>query len=616
MRWLATYSYRAVLLTFCVYGLWSEQLFASEIVITEFRTAEDSIGTRRALDVREGKDFFSTELKNPIDGKDKADIGWYEQYLLSSVRTKNGVWRAESVGPGAYLFPLFGGFGGALSPEPLPGDTSLPKHGYAHPVPTSSYTQLSFKLSQTHRSTLAVYWKEKLSDPNAHRWPDGSHYFAVYDVRSVAEQTLSEDGYAIYSFDLLNLPVPSSGRWAGLISALRLDPSISAPPSAKTKLDWLRLTNPSSAPWVQIAWSKTQVPEWSVTTLWIDSNAADFNGVPVMQFPTTNQHRFPSALLPPGGYYFYLTVHDGSRTQLLARSAYSPRLRILSAPQVAIHDPSATSGKDYFTKNGNPADMSDASDVRNLDTAIWSDQWRQFQGAQFENGSLSFFSDPPWYHVGNAQSDVQVHLAVSSTQQIQPNKQRYLIYRMKLKDDDYQTLSQAVAQGFVARPVFWNNDIQHGSVFKAHAVYPGYRSYVIDLWDPSAIAVGSYYLAHDSFVHFRLDPNENTSHVPLETWIDDVMLTAEPKPEDGRFSITWSIDDHDSSQFTTTLYYSTDPNATAKTQIAKLSGLSPGLHTYSWKTSQLQAGTRYYVVAKVSDGVNTRKAISTVPILR
>ena len=69
-----------------------------------------------------------------------------------------------------------------------------------------------------------------------------------------------------------------------------------------------------------------------------------------------------------------------------AVSDYSPLLFVDATPSVTVTRPSPASGTDYFTANGNPADMSDAGDVPNLNTSIWPDQWRQFRNPQFVEG--------------------------------------------------------------------------------------------------------------------------------------------------------------------------------------------------------------------------------------
>lgn len=589
------------------------------ISITDFRESTEDAETVHALTLEEGDDYFHQVLSNRFNGSERRDSGWEEGFVGSTVRAEGGIWRATNENIGAYLFPLFGGFGGAVDTEGLPGDRSLPRSGYKYPIEASTYNYLSYELNHTSRSSYAIYWKTKPTSTDSQRWPDGTEKGTSYDGYYHFGVGTSNSGYTVYSFDLTDLSgsfESTAGSWSGEIAALRLDPSISGPAGAETKINWMRLVDPDSAPQVVIKWSSSELTSYNIITVWVDSDNSGFDGKPIQRFTegsNPGRYSFPSAMLPPGTYYFYVTSQAIATDSAEATSEYSPILTIQSAPTITIDDPSPTSGENYFSANGNSANMSDASDVPNLDTALWDSTWRQFTEPTFSNGIFQCLADPPHTELGNTESDVQIHLPVNEP--IDPARYRYLVYRMKLDMSNFATLSDAVENGFVARPVFWNFNVLAGSTFKAHPVYEDFQTYVVDLWDSSLFQNGSLYTASTGFTHMRLDPNENTLSIPLLTSLDYVKLLEEPRSSDDQFVIRWNISDSDSSTFTTTIYYGTSSDGSDARKIIRLDDLSAGDHSYTWDTSARASGNRYYIKIRVSDGINTRSVISPTPLV-
>ncbi len=602
----------------------SSEVSAQSISITEFRTTTDTPGAYSSVTVNEGTDYFKYILGNAFNGDERRDSQWEENYTGSSIGVSNGIWSATNRVSGGYFFPLFGGFGTTLEAEPLPGDKTIPRHGYRNPINAERYTRLSFRMNHTARDVLAVYWKGRPAGPNDSRWPDGKQYGARFDGTYHMGVGYEHSGYTVYSIDMNNLAgffEQVKGSWGGQVSALRISPAAFSAAGTKVQMDWLRLTDPTSAPQLKISWNSQDLYAHNVVTLWVDTDGSGYNGSPLARFTRApgngdpETYTFPTSTLPPGVYYFYLTSQISPNHTPEAQSGYSPALTIGGAPSVSITSPSAISGDDYFTQNGNPADMSSASDVPNLNGALWSDRWRQFSNPRFVNGSFQIDANPPAY--GNAESDVQVHLNVSLSNPIQTSRHRYLVYRMALDATNYASLNDGVRDGWVSRPVFWNDNVLVGSTFKDHILYEGFHTYVIDLWGDSSKTLenGTPYLQNSSFTKMRIDPNENTRNTYLRTWIDDVKVLSEPRAKNNSFTLSWTIGDPDDTDFSASIYYSKNSNGSSPTLIENVSNLKKGVNTYVWDTSSVPSGFRYYVRVDVSDGVHTVKAVSTVPML-
>lgn len=596
-------------------------VFAQQITITDFRRSKDPAGTKQAVVVPEGKDYFKDVLGNAFDGNHLSDSGWQENFVSSSVQASGGVWKGTNNMPGGYLFPLFGGFGGAVESRGLPGDKTIPGSGFYNPIDANKFKHLSYKLNHTARSTSAIYWKSHPGSSDAQRWPDGTESCARFDGFYHFGLGTVNSGHNVYSFDLGNLPGEcevAHGAWSGQVVALRLDPSVGGGVGAETQIDWLRLSDPNSAPKVKISWRSEGLSSYNLITIWLDQDDSGYNGVPIKRFvagSNPGSFTFPSSMLPAGTYYYYITSQYMASSDFEAVSSYSPMLLVNGTPAVTITRPSPASGTDYFTANGNPADMSDASDVPNLNTTIWPDQWRQFRNAQFVGGKFQCDADSPWYHIGNSESDVQIHLNVNANAPIRPSLHRWLVFRLKVDRTPFSSPNDMIARAGVARPVFWNDNILEGTTFEALPILPGWNTYVVDLHDSEAFQNGSQYLANPSFSQMRIDPNENTLATPLRTWLDHVKLYTEPTPVNNRFLIKWKIKDKDSATFRASLSYSTSKTGANARSITSLSNLSAGEQSYDWNTSNLAPG-RYYVRIAISDGLGASSSISMAPMYK
>lgn len=569
--------------------------------------------------VKEGDDFATNVLGNPWDFNQERDIGWEENFVGTSVGVSGGVWSGTNQTPGGYVFPLFPGFKGSLFSEGLPGDLELPRFGINHKIDASKYTRLSFKLSNSARSTLAIYWSNDESKPQY--WPDGSLQGATIDGFYHNSSFFPRSGYNIYNFDMSNLASNfevRSGSWSGNIFGLRIDPSVAGGAGATTNFDWIRLVDPSSAPTVNINWNSSGLNPSRLVTVYVDNNNSGFDGVPLARFTSGSDpgtYALKSAILPPGTWYFYVESANasGSNLNLQARSGYSAALVVNAAPSGYITAPTQLTGEDFAeTVAGNAWDMNDATDVPNLNSAVWPSDWRQFSNQSFNGGVFQATADPPRTDLGNTESDAQVHLNIPVATPIDTNRFHYISYRMAADESSYPTMNDKVANGWVMRPVWWGaaGFAGHGRD-KAHVVYSGWNTYATDLADSNNLEYGTGWQSMGSVTNLRVDPLETT----LPTWfyLDWVKLTADNRSL-GSYQIKWNLADTDNSSFTVRLYYDSDNTGYNGTLITQLNSVAAGAGSYNWNTSGLTDGQKYYVYLEVSDGSNTTKFYSPVPV--
>lgn len=556
--------------------------------------------------VAEGDDYASTQLQNAWDFNQRRDIGWEENFSGTSVKVTNGVWQGTNAATGGYVFPLFGGFKGGLFAEGPAGDLEVPRLGINRPVDTSRYRLLSYKLNHSWRSSFAIYWQ---NDTTASHWPDGSDRCASFDGFYNFANAHANSGPVVYSFDLSTFSgcEQHAGSWSGNVVALRIDPSTGGPVSATTEIDWIRLVDPDSAPTLNITWNSSNLPDQPVITLWVDQSSSGYAGHPIARFAAGSNpgsYALKTAMLPPGTYYFYLTVHSGNPLVERARSGYSAALVINQAPNAVFSSPTELSGEDYATSVlGNPWDMSSAADLENLEGSGYPYEWRQFSSPTFANGEFSAIADPPI--PGNNESDVQVHMNIPTNTPVDTRKYRYLTYRLWVDETNYPTIADKIERGWVSRPVYWNfNLFGDGGRPKAHNVYEGYKTYTIDLWDTSIVEAGLPFQANNQLRSLRIDPLETTIHTQFK--LDWVKLTSETQAANGAVEIAWVTEDPDSTNVSATLYYDNDRSGYNGTQIVHLPNVGTGNAGYTWNTSGVAEGS-YYIYIELNDGNSVRR---------
>lgn len=578
-----------------------EVAFSATVTITNPDGTNDTIP--------DADDFVTTVLGDPWDQNERYDIKWAEG--ISGIVVSDGIWSGTSTG-GGYFFPFWGGFPTALNPK---------NTGAHYAIDTSRYTQLSFRIYTGYRSCYAIYWS-----PEAN-WPDGTYQFAAADGGS--------PGWRLYNFDLTDPNLGDPGNkidndWTGLSSvrALRIDPSACAESDKvyEVKVDWVRLTDPSTYTTHNIEWSNSGA---STIDLFFDTDASGYDGQLIVSGLDANSGSYPwqPGYLPPDDYYIYALIDGGSY------SAYSSGPLTINAPPIAsIAAPSMTSGEDYATVvAGDAWDMSNSQDI----AYTLEVENPYFSGGQFHGTAT--YPVPPKPH-----SDAQFYLNVPAP--IDSSKYKYLSLKM------YVEGQQDVANGWIARAIWWTDGIEvDGSETKGFVLFEDWQTYNVDLSRPDILESDPYPSQKGwynpgqgiySQAHLRIDPLETSS--PTNFHVDYLLLTADDRA-DTSFNIRWSVTDADVEDYvTTTLYYDIDtlwngnenfiaqvtpgseppspPSGQYKVYLPLvMKGYSDPpvqeqAYLYSWDTSSVPAGT-YHIWAEVTDGYNTTRWVSETPVV-
>jgi len=608
-----------------------------------------------SITFREGADYATQMLQNPWDMNERRDIGWEEHYNTTTIVVQNGIWGAETIlgtdspfdaTAGGFFMPLFPGTKQISVADALPGDLTLPHAGIKHPIDTSKYTYLSFRLRQENRSQLIINWA---SDPNAVDYlPTPNTPLAVLDelIRHNADSYpfFPLNGWNIYNFDMTDLnnefDYVQNGDWSAGIFALRIEASLNATNGDLTEIDWIRVVDPSSAPNLTITWSSAGLNANDIITVYHDINNIGFNGSPVARYVdgvNPGVYTFPSAMLPPGEHYFYLGAQQAVGGSLIGpevRSNYSARITIDAKPLIAITSPSQTSGADYAaTILGDPWDMDSLADLPNANPNIFPHAGRRFTAQTFtpsptaEEGGTLFQATSDITPLDNGGGDDEedplgilldespkLIMSTAPFDPIDPKDYRYLTYRIRADDTDHPSIYDKAFKGFHTAPFWITSSTQR--VFgegPANIIYEGWHTYTIDLWDiPNQASEGMPYKDFHRVSQLGIELLEAQTTVDFE--VDWIKLTTNNRTVDNQIDIEFTIADFDNFNFDGEIFYDTDNQDFDGTSISLLNNLSPGLNTYTWDTSALVPGTTYYIHLVISDGLNSNHVYTAVPI--
>jgi len=572
-----------------------------------------------------GDDFATTVLGDPWDMDKRRDIGWEENF--SDIQVTDGIWSGRIeitnpvAGPTGYVFPLFQGFGSAW-PEG--------KIGANFPIDTSRYTRLSYRMYVSDRRVHAVYWTHEVD------WPDGTQFFAFREHEP--------PGWKIYTFDLTESngdPNNEAGAWqaAPYVYGLRIDPMFSST-SSEVKIDWIRLTDPSTSPRYPLSWEAQGLEEGAMVEVCVDTDNHGYDGSPLAEVAASEgNYEVLTSILAGGDYYFYLRSGE-------VVSNYVGPLTINNPPVVRWD--LGTVGTDYATEVlGDPWDMNAPSDLENLGELFLSDEYyplRQFYDWEVTNGIFSATADSnyAWEHYSSEkQSDVQVWLHIDPDRPVDSSVYRYLVFRMKVDDPEDHTISQRVRDGWVARIVWWNEEIsEDGFCTDEIVLYEDWNTYIVDLQARDQPVGYNPYPAQRPWrqmghvLHLRIDPLEVSQDTRFH--IDEVRLLSEPVV-DGMLSLNLGIGDPDGQAVTLTYYYDDDASGfdgsplplagAAPSSLRSLASEQPfqvfvpialkrpraelpvllddqslTLHRARLSTASLDDGT-YYIYACASDGI-------------
>ncbi len=595
------------------------------------------VAPSRAADIPDGDEYATAVAGNPWDMAELRDIP-FEDDGFRQPTVSNGTWTATTQGSPAYCYPLFKGWSDEINTNyNYAYDGGMP-FGTRCPLDASRYARLSLRLSlpKAVRSYLAIAWYT-----NVNRVTPGTNVVAVpdYEINSANGISSYADGFRIvdiafteaeYFRDTLwaaagrTYGFQQIGRWAGTLYGFALTPSLTAPPGTPVKLDWIRAYNPATSPRLGFVWTSTpgDIPpiEHSLlgVQIWVDRRPSGYAG-DLLKSGLLNDGRYDlaTAALPPGTYYFYLKLLHYGTTAITerARSAYSPPIRIGTAPAVAFTAPSFTSGADYATAElGNPWDMADAADI---------ELYKFCRDAQFSNGVFTAVALPTNATPGAvAGSDVLLLLQTRRQGMCVPIDTatfRYFTYRLKVDGAGYTNMVDRILRGWGTRTIWYNTDISvDGAESQNMPVLEDWHAYAMDLWDPDGTLLEPHnpypaqipWRAQAAIRTLRFDPLETV--IPTRFWLDDVKLCAENRPVRDRYTIAWTADDPDSKLLTVSLGYGVNPQASGVTLIATLRQ-APGPGAYVWDTSRVAPGV-YRIRAVVSDGVHTTVREAPAPV--
>jgi hypothetical protein len=270
---------------------------ASDQVASQVRAESTPGGNVPTNKIPEEVEYAARVLMDPWDMNQPTDL--YPSGLgdrpgegFSGPLMKNGVFTGTTENPIAYLWLLYHGF---------PNINQIDAHnGLVNPIDADKYRYLTFRLylAEANPDVPVRAWWSKAGDEVT--GPCG------------ASTTLQPyAGWHIYRLDLSTNVVPGHCPWSGQVTGLLLSPTSTTDSTYKAKLvalDWVRLSDPTSATPVTINWDmgSGSGEERSVSLLLDDDDQPD-NGVLetlVANLPSarTGSYVWGAKGLPPGTY--------------------------------------------------------------------------------------------------------------------------------------------------------------------------------------------------------------------------------------------------------------------------------------------------------------------------
>jgi hypothetical protein len=578
--------------------------------------------------VVEGDDFFTTTAGNRLEFEDastpRRDFLWEENFSEPTINVSGGIWSAANLSTDGYVFPVFSGFAGALNYGP--DGRQLGEH---LPVDTTKYKVLSFRRKVSNRTTYQVA-------------VGGTVDFAVTSV------CVGADGYftnsQLLKFDATRFTVdvldfrntnPStmlctasgtSGPWTGQVRNVRIEPSTGGVAGTTTSFDWVRISDPTSAPNITVSWTTAGltttngVGQPRKVHVFVDSDATGFDGDLIGRVDmSAGSFTLPSSTLPPGTWRFYVEVHsnqDGDTVN--ATSAYSNPVTINGRPVLHVDNPSMTSGEDYATAvRQDPWDFNELSDVANLGR---TQAEKRFTNPAISGGAFTALADPP--AGGASESDVQVWMPIPSNQPILTHKYRYLTWSQSLDSTGWGNISDKVSRGFLGRHIWWNTGIhEDGSSTAGAPIYEGVHSYTLDLAGNGVLAADDPFPANTGWLgnatisNFRFDPAEYVASAPSRNiFIQDLKIRARPEPVNNAFTIQVTTTDPENNPSTIQYFRDTDNVGFNGTLLGTQTTQFNGAHSFGFSTAA-EFPKDFYIYVVVTDSAgNVTRAYGDAPV--
>ncbi len=603
--------------------------------------------------VPETDDYATMVLGDPWDMNEFTDISQYlnqsgQASVVTNVSVSNGIFSATSVGDvfqgrNGWFHLLFPGYDTAVH---------LGRTGSRYPIDSAKYGcfYIAIKVnsganrdaSQGGPDQHRIFWfaNEKLNgDPNGYGFSVGIQTYP--EINGVGNTPTPR--WQLLKIDLRTVtnlgPVDWTARtqWQGL----RFEPTIQE--NVSYQVDWARLTDCAAS--VQ---SVSFTPNSAIQSVWLRPEGTSRHILVAEDVAgTTGTYALDTQGVAPGRYYvgFGTAGVSPSTPPTCCIEETTQPLEINATPIVKFDAPTAYSGDDYATMQGNPWDFSSENDFYGIQCASYGVQ----------NGVLALTTpgvqnQPPQCvsSTTSSVSDPYVYLSVYNP--IDPAQYRYLTYRMYTSGD-----WQNVPEGMIVRWVWSVQGSSGRSGYRCHLVSQdlpydvGWQTYTVDLWDAWAGSVEQTagecaglpldWRSSSPIFEARFDPNENITNNAFYQELDWVRLTKPITVKRGepyavllsKFFPAQTID-------TLTLYYTTDPTGapyqhpmdayTAPPPVVQgpynvflpttmrnvLSAGGPQSDfQYIWDTSAVTPG-EYYVCAKAGNTLNTGTFCSDVPV--
>ena len=522
-----------------------------------------SLGTTH---VAEGVDFASTEFGDAWDFTQVTDLEMSKGlgYLrMSNASISGGLFTATAETLGSVM-PLR-----SWDPGAIPWG----RDGALHPINTSKYTHIAFRM------------KTSLSAPlvgGQVNWYDCGQTKA--SCRGGARFT-AQPGWATYIVELENFaPWGHPVEWEGMIRGLQI---AVAPAPTTVSFDWIRLYQPGANVTITVSDdSPGSVPKvyWDRDTQQSNNTAGNPNWGLLGPAPN-GQIVFPAAAFPPGGYYFF--VDDNSTI-----SPHTPRLTVDKRPRVVIVDPDQAGGTDYAqVARGNQWDMSQPGDVARYTNATGT----------VSGGLLVGTNAPP------NKSDSQIGLPLAGT----INGTRFHRATVRVYYAGDFSLAGGVGGGMNARFV-WGVGPGQFRVADDPVVRPGWNTITVDLADLTAADIIGSHGPDWTGGHMdmlRFDPHEDSGTRQFK--IDYIKLT-----EDDRGLGTTNIRFRDQGweAGSTARIYADNNRSGFNGSLIGVVGVTAGLNTFRWTPTPFYYGTRWIHISITDPSGTTSRAYSTGPV--
>ncbi len=530
------------------------------------------------MTIAESDDYATQVLADAWDMKNPEDIRW--PYGFSVPTIENGVWSAVS-GPNSSVFFQFQGFPGAFS---YIGE----KDGRNYPISTTRFTHMRFRMYSERAGVSYAYW---FLQPGDTAPCDNCHPGFFLDVQA---------GWHIYDYAFNTEPARWSGH--GSVAGLRFDTPINQA-NNNVKFDWVRLTPDTATP-LRIAWTYSAAGNPNVD-LYV-STSPDPNADQEYKIATvpanTGSYTWSGTGLAPGTYYIHAVMG--------ASVSASGPVTVNTAAIVKIDAPSPLSGEDFAqARLGTAWDGSNSQQFEltiNCTPIIYGPDYWQSSSVPIPGSTVQ---DPQvfWlFPYGGGDPNITIDTS------------RYHYMNTKLW---LQSALEHPTSPWNAGPRFtWARDDQSGYVQTQAFLAP------YDRWLPVAVDLATVPTVPDPDPSqnygwtglmrvFRFDPHEEDDfggpgkNLPFFR-VGGAHLMSDPLTGPSTL-VRWH---KTQGGGTVSLFYDTDNRGYDGQPIPNASGLPINSGSFGWSTQSLPNGARYYVYAVVTDGLNTTRFYSDVPI--